>query len=183
MTRPRRPELNCTTPGRDAKIVSSLPMPTPGPGLKRVPRWRTMISPPVTRWPANTFTPRRFASESRPLRLEPSPFLCAIRLFLLFCLRGALRRSGDLLYLYAAEEGSVPHLAAMALLRAVRGDPDLGSLQVLGHDGLDLHLAELCPIHHRGLVVGEQQRARRDLRALVLTDAVDEDRVALRHAV
>src|ERR671923_2316681 len=78
MTRPRRPEENCTTPGRVAKIVSSLPMPTPSPGLKRVPRWRTMISPPVTVWPANTFTPRRLAFESRPLRLEPRPFLCAI---------------------------------------------------------------------------------------------------------
>src|SRR3954452_11455424 len=37
-----------------------------------------MISPPVTVWPANTFTPRRLAFESRPLRLEPSPFLCAM---------------------------------------------------------------------------------------------------------
>src|SRR5450432_2898220 len=37
-----------------------------------------MISPPVTVWPANTFTPRRLAFESRPLRLEPRPFLCAI---------------------------------------------------------------------------------------------------------
>src|ERR671932_518650 len=55
-------------------------MPVPSPGLKRVPRWRTMISPPVTAWPANTFTPRRFALESRPLRLEPRPFLCAMEL-------------------------------------------------------------------------------------------------------
>lgn len=27
---------------------------------------------------AETFTPRRFALESRPLRVEPPPFLCAI---------------------------------------------------------------------------------------------------------
>src|SRR3954447_6935981 len=53
-------------------------MPAPSPGLKRVPRWRTMISPPVTVCPANTFTPRRLALEARPLRLEPRPFLCAI---------------------------------------------------------------------------------------------------------
>src|SRR5919108_2079020 len=77
MTRPRRPEENCTPPGRVAKIVSPLPMPAPSPGLKRVPRWRTMISPPLTTSPAKTFTPSRFAFESRPLRLEPSPFLCA----------------------------------------------------------------------------------------------------------
>src|ERR1700760_4952896 len=53
-------------------------MPTPTPGLKRVPRWRTMISPPVTVCPAKTFTPRRLALESRPLRLEPRAFLCGI---------------------------------------------------------------------------------------------------------
>src|SRR5438876_12014383 len=37
-----------------------------------------MISPPLTASPANVFTPSRCALESRPLRLEPSPFLCAI---------------------------------------------------------------------------------------------------------
>src|SRR3954463_13305158 len=58
-------------------------MPAPSPGLKRVPRWRTMISPPVTVWPAKIFTPRRLALESRPLRLEPRPFLCAISVSLL----------------------------------------------------------------------------------------------------
>src|SRR5690606_2756025 len=77
-TRPRRPTLNCTVPALRAKSVSSLPIPTPSPGWKRVPRWRTMISPPVTVWPANTFTPRRLALLSRPLREEPRPFLCAI---------------------------------------------------------------------------------------------------------
>src|SRR5215218_6560092 len=55
-------------------------MPVPSPGWKRVPRWRTMISPPVTLWPAKTFTPRRLAFESRPLREEPRPFLCAMPL-------------------------------------------------------------------------------------------------------
>src|SRR5438128_4332511 len=37
-----------------------------------------MISPPLTASPAKVFTPSRCALESRPLRLEPSPFLCAI---------------------------------------------------------------------------------------------------------
>src|SRR3954454_2812723 len=55
-------------------------MPAPSPGLNLVPRWRTMISQPLTVSPANTFTPRRLAFESRPLRLEPSPFLCAMSL-------------------------------------------------------------------------------------------------------
>src|SRR5436305_14240677 len=63
-------------------------MPTPSPGLKRVPRWRTMISPPLTLCPAKTLTPRRLAFESRPLREDPSPFLCAI--FALLRCRGLL---------------------------------------------------------------------------------------------
>src|SRR3954466_10167201 len=78
MTRPRRPVRKSTTPAARAYSVSSLPMPTPSPALKREPRWRTMISPPVTVSPANTFTPRRWAWVSRPLREEPRPFLCAI---------------------------------------------------------------------------------------------------------
>src|SRR2546423_2854354 len=53
-------------------------MPTPSPALNRLPRWRTMISPPVTVWPAKTLTPRRLALLSRPLREERGPCLCAI---------------------------------------------------------------------------------------------------------
>src|SRR3954447_14307125 len=78
MVRPLRAVLKSTTPGRVAKIVWSRPRPVPSPGRKRVPRWRTMISPPLTRWPANTLTPSIFGVESRPLRDEPSPFLWAI---------------------------------------------------------------------------------------------------------
>src|SRR5215216_2214374 len=37
-----------------------------------------MISPPPTCWPEKTLTPRYFGFESRPLRLDPSPFLCAM---------------------------------------------------------------------------------------------------------
>ncbi len=45
---------NSTTPSRIANSVSSRPMPTPGPGRNRVPRWRTMIIPALTSWPAKT---------------------------------------------------------------------------------------------------------------------------------
>src|SRR4051812_12306230 len=74
--------LNTTVPSRLAKIVSSRPMPVPGPGRKRVPRCLTMIVPAVTPWPAKTFTPSIFGLESRPFRDEPSPFLCAIEMLL-----------------------------------------------------------------------------------------------------
>src|SRR5437763_17054630 len=67
--------LNVSVPSRLAKIVSSLPIPVPGPGRTRVPRWRTMIIPALTTCPSNSLTPRRWAFGSRPLREEPRPFL------------------------------------------------------------------------------------------------------------
>src|SRR5947209_13655939 len=37
-----------------------------------------MISPAPTTWPPKRLTPRRCALESRPLRVDDAPFLCAI---------------------------------------------------------------------------------------------------------
>src|SRR5205823_1508938 len=90
-------------------------MPTPSPGLNRVPRWRTMISPPVTVWPANTFTPRRLECESRPLREEPRPFLCAIA-FLRLGLGGSRLASSRL-----ARRGLLRRCVRGLLRRCVRG--------------------------------------------------------------
>src|SRR4029079_12392996 len=123
-TRPRRHVVNSTVPAAGAKSVSSLPMPTPSPALKREPRWRTMISPPVTFWPAKTLTPSIFGLESRPLRLEPRPFLCAIscRLSLGFGFRrGFFRRAAHLQlgHLEPGQRGAVAGAAAVALLRLV----------------------------------------------------------------
>src|SRR5260370_4843268 len=69
---------NSTRPDTSAKRVSSPPRPTPTPGWKCVPRWRTMISPALTTWPPNLLTPSRWALESRPFLLDEAPFLCAI---------------------------------------------------------------------------------------------------------
>ncbi len=55
-------------------MVWSLPRPTLAPGCHFVPRWRTMMLPETTASPPNFFTPRRFDSESRPLRDEPPAF-------------------------------------------------------------------------------------------------------------
>src|SRR5436309_643820 len=124
MTRPWRPVLKSTVPAAFANSVSSLPLPTPSPGLKRVPRWRTMISPPVTVSPAKTFTPRRCACESRPLRLEPRPFLCAI--FGLLLLRGRLAREHlDVRDLQHRLLGAVAGAALVAALWLELTDPDL----------------------------------------------------------
>src|SRR5262249_32789143 len=67
-----------TTPSVRANSVSSRPRPTLRPGRNLVPRCRTMTPPARTSCPPYTFTPRRFGFESRPLRLEPCPFLCAM---------------------------------------------------------------------------------------------------------
>src|SRR5262245_36803216 len=142
MTRPRRPLENCTVPARAAKIVSSLPRPTPSPGLKRVPRWRTMISPPLTTWPANTFTPSLWAFESRPLRLDPRSFLGAI-LVLLRLLCRAPAEELDLADLEPRQVGAVPLAALVAALRLELEHVELAPALVPGDDGLDLHLLEV----------------------------------------
>src|SRR5580765_3792302 len=112
-----------TRPSRVAKIVSSRPMPTPVPGRKRVPRWRTRIIPDLTSCPSNSFTPSRFDCESRPFLEEPSPFLCAIVLVLCFQ-RGLERRERSLplcvlllVNLRGFEHGAVPALCTLGDLR------------------------------------------------------------------
>src|SRR3954449_8943087 len=129
-------------------------MPVPSPGLNFVPRWRTMISPPVTASPAKTFTPRRLAFESRPLRLEPRPFLCAIA-SLLPDLRDS--EAGELL--------PVARAAAVAALGLELEDPQL--LAALVADDLGLHgrLGQLGRVEHRVPVAGQQKRREVDRRA------------------
>src|SRR3954462_3022796 len=102
-------------------------MPTPSPGRKRGPRWRTMISPPVTAWPAKTLTPRRLALESRPLREEPRPFLCAISRVSL-----ALDRSDA----DPREFLAVARAALVAALGLELEHAELGAAQVLDDLGL-----------------------------------------------
>src|SRR6185436_20194684 len=52
--------------------------PTFLPGRHFVPCWRMMIVPPRTCSPPKRLTPRRWALLSRPLRLLPCTFLCAM---------------------------------------------------------------------------------------------------------
>ena len=66
---------NSTRPSRVAKIVSSRPRPAPGPGRKRVPRWRTRIIPARTSWPSKIFTPRRFDLRVAPVAGRAQSFL------------------------------------------------------------------------------------------------------------
>src|SRR3954454_13879591 len=103
----RRPPLvlKATRPSRLAKIVSSRPMPAPGPGRKRVPRCRTMIVPDVTPWPSKTLTPSILGAESRPFLDDPSPFLCAISVLFLVCLERGERALALCMVLLVLERG------------------------------------------------------------------------------
>src|SRR3984957_10863415 len=184
-------------------------MPTPSPALKRLPRWRTMISPPVTAWPAKTLTPRRWALESRPLRLEPRPFLCAISVLLhgrLGCGRGLRGRSGlgrsglgrgwlggvgggtrggaraDLGDLDPRQLLAVAGAAAVAALRLELEDPQLLAAQVPDDRRLHLDLGQRGGIEDR-LVGAVEQRLERDRRALGLGQPLDEQRLPLLDAV
>src|SRR3984957_4070822 len=129
--RPRRMP-NWTLPSTSANSVSSPPRPTPSPGWKCVPRWRTMISPAFTCWPTKRLTPRRWALESRPLRLDDAPFLCAISVLLRLRLARRLGARGlGALSLAARGLGALGlgarGLGALALaLGADAGDPYLG---------------------------------------------------------
>src|SRR5688572_20772866 len=145
-------------------------MPTPAPGLKRVPRWRTMISPPVTVWPAKTFTPRRLAFESRPLRLEPRPFLCAMASLL-----------PDLGDAEPRELLPVPGAAAIAALGLELEDAQLLAALV-AHD-LGAHRRELGSVELRVPVAGQQQRRQLDGGAGLVGQALDEQGLPLLDAV
>src|SRR6266566_6358266 len=103
------------------------------PGWNLVPRWITMIVPARTNSPPNRFTPRYFGFESRPLREEPTPFLCAIR-------SSADLHVGDL---DLGEILPVPSVTAIARAAREPEDPNLLALAVphdLGRDLRALHL-------------------------------------------
>src|SRR4051812_14715817 len=147
-------------------------MPTPSPGLNLVPRWRTMISPPVTVCPENTFTPRRLAFESRPLRLEPRPFLCAIASLL-----------PDLGDAEPRELLAMPRAAAVAALGLELEHPQL--LAALVADDLGRHgrLRELVDVEHRIPVAGQQERDQVNGGAGLVGQALDEQGLPLLDAV
>src|SRR6516165_1198434 len=121
-----RPRLtpNSTAPDSLANRVSSPPRPTPVPGWKCVPRWRTMISPALTTWPPNLLTPSRWAFESRPFLLDEAPFLCAISGLLL---AGAGLAGTDASDLHLGVLLAVPLTAPVASLVLVVDHVDLGA--------------------------------------------------------
>src|SRR5579863_1619441 len=160
-------------------------MPTPSPALKRLPRWRTMISPPVTAWPAKTFTPRRWALESRPLRLEPRPFLCAIGTPLRAHRGDACARARPRADLRDLDAGQVLAVAGAPLVAALGLELEHAQLRpahVADDRRRDLHLRQRGGVEDR-LVVAHEQRLERDARALGFGQALDQERLPLLDAV
>src|SRR2546422_10961972 len=80
--------------------------------------------PARTNSPPNAFTPRYFGPESRPLREEPTPFLCAMRA------TSAELHVGDADF---GERLPVAGVAAVTGAAGEAGDPGLGAPAVPDH--------------------------------------------------
>src|SRR6185437_12204285 len=89
-----------------------------------------MMLPAVTSWPPYTLTPRYFGFESRPLRLEPTPFLCAMTQ----CSGCSGVDARDLDF---GEVLPMALLALVVLAAAELDDADLVGAAVLAHGGAD----------------------------------------------
>src|SRR5829696_3650037 len=161
----------------------------------RVPRWRTRIVPAVTSWPPWRLTPSRLAAESRPLRLEDAPFLCAISAFLfllvLLLLLGLAARAGralsaevDRLDLEPGQGLAVAEGAALAGLVLVGEDADLLAPVLVDHTGRDLDLGQVLGRGgHLAVVVDDQQRLQLEAGAVVAAELLDVDEVTDLHLV
>src|SRR5829696_2961399 len=161
----------------------------------RVPRWRTRIVPAVTSWPPWRLTPSRLAAESRPLRLEDAPFLCAISAFLfllvLLLLLGLAARAGralsaevDRLDLEPGQGLAVAHGAFLAGLVLVGEDADLLAPVLVDHTGRDLDLGQVLGRGgHLAVVVDDQQRLQLEAGAVVAAELLDVDEVTDLHLV
>src|SRR5689334_576971 len=138
-------------------------MPTFTPGCTRVPRWRTRICPAFTRSPPNTFTPRRFAWESRPFLELPPAFLCAMGL--------ALNDVVD------ADLGVVLPMALRFLVMLAAAhleDLDLVAAAVPEDSGLDERAGdERCAQLDAVTVADEEHLVERDGRAHIRRERLD----------
>src|SRR5437868_8117189 len=127
-------------------------MPALRPARNLLPRWRTTMLPAMTCSPPNFFRPSRLDSESRPLRVLPPAFLCAMAL---------LGDAGDL---HFGEVLPVTLLLVIVLAAAVLDDADLVAA-AMRHD-LGCDLAALDQRAADGVLVAigdEQHLVERDL--------------------
>src|SRR3954469_7422444 len=146
-----------------------------------------MIAPALTSCPANTFTPSRFAFESRPFLEEPSPFLCAIRGRLLGRLLSGLLSGprllgrSDALDLDPRKLASVPLRLLVPHLGPELEHLDLRAAHVFDDRGRD-GARELGAVGLHRLAAGHEHLGREGA-AGIQRLAVDEQRLTLLDAV
>src|SRR3954454_15419980 len=125
-----------------------------------------MISPALTVWPPKRFTPRRCALESRPLRVELAPFLCA------------MVSSPRELRLLDAGDLDARELLAVALALLVAGlvlellDVDLRAAEILQDLGGHGDLGQGVGVGGDLVTVDQQHRRELDLAVLAGLDTV-----------
>src|SRR5918997_163186 len=132
-----------------------------------------MISPALTTWPPKRLTPRRWAFESRPLRDDEAPFLCAMS-------GSALRDVAD----HDAGQGlTVPLPLVVAGLVLELVDVDLRALAVLEDLAGHGDLRQRSGVTGDGLAVDQQDGREGDGVARLTGQTVDRERVAHGHLV
>src|SRR5579859_4475281 len=129
-----------------------------------------MIAPARTWVPSKTFTPRRWAAESRPLRVEPPPLVLDISSVL------APADAGDL-------DGRVllavaPGLPAACLV-LVGEALDLGALGLADDAARDGRAREFAGAGQHDVAVDEQHGLERDLITFTGMEKLDRDLLAL----
>src|SRR6267378_1641737 len=160
-------------------MVKSRPMPTPRPGCTRVPTCRTRMLPGMTRSPPYTLTPRCCPGESRPLREEPCPFLCAI------VFESSLSQCGDARDARDLQLGVGLAVAADAVPALFLGAevPQLAVLAVREDLGLDLGAADRRGPDLDALALADRQHLERHRGADRLLQLLHLEQVALLDAV
>src|SRR3954467_15112999 len=132
-------------------------MPTLEPARIVVPRWRTRMLPASTASPPNFFTPRRLLCDSRPLRVLPPAFLCAMDVWLRNIFVRPQRSDADAGDLDLRVLLAMRALAQVVLAATEFHDDLLLALAVLLDDGFDLAALEQRRADLDVVPVAEQQ--------------------------
>src|SRR4051794_23676982 len=127
-----------------------------------------MISPAFTTWPPKRFTPRRCAFESRPLREDEAPFLCAME-------SSALR---DVANHDVGQPLTVPLTLVVAGLVLELVDADLRALAVLDDLAGHGHLGQRIRVRGDGVAVDQEDGREGDGVTLLAGEPVDREPIA-----
>src|SRR5688572_23325714 len=119
-----------------------------------------MIPPARIAWPPKTLTPRRFDSESRPLRELPPAFLCAL---VVSC--SLLRLAGDRVDAKLGVVLPVPLVLLVMLAPAHLEDLDLVVPTVRNHGGRDGDAGERGRAYANRFAADQEDLVEHDLRA------------------